>query len=85
MNDPHRQTAYCQCNPCKLDRESNCLNPDECIKEAKRRIDLIPPKLNPTHQGYHHGNLSLTRMRKDQNVRARAEDGEILFDSTVTF
>ena len=45
---------------------------------------MIPPKLNPTHPGYHHGNLSLTRTRKEQNIRAKASNDEILFDPTIT-
>jgi ribonuclease HI len=67
-----------------MDRENNCINLDKCALEAKKRIKLIPPKLNPTHQGYHHENLSLTRTRKGQNMRVRAENGAILFDSTIT-
>ena len=84
QDDPHRPSAYCLCRPCKVDREKNCINPNECTLEAKRRIKLIPPKLNPTHQGYHHGNLSLTRTRKGQNMRAQVENGAILFDPTIT-
>jgi hypothetical protein len=45
---------------------------------------VIPPKLNPMHQGYHHGNLSLIRMRKGQNMRVQVENGAILFDPIIT-
>ncbi len=75
---------YCPCNLCKNNCEKFCLNPDECAKEAKRRVDLILAKLNPTHQTYHHRNLSLTRSRKDLNIRARAENSAILFNLTIT-
>ena len=84
QNNPHRQSTYCPCNPCKNNCKKHCLNPDECAKEVKRRVDLILPKLYPSHQVYHHGNLSLMRMRKKLNVRARAENGVILFDLTIT-
>ena len=84
QEDPHRESAYCQCRPCQSDRNLNCLDPNACAKEAKIRIDLIPSKLNPTHQGYHHGNLSLTRTRKEQNARAKATNDAITFDPTIT-
>ena len=83
-DDPHRPSAYCQCRPYKADREQNCINPDACALEAQKRIELIPPKLNPTHPGYHHGNLSLTKRRRDQNVIVRETNGTILFDPTIT-
>jgi hypothetical protein len=35
-DDPHRQSTYCQCRPCRIDRENNCINPDECALEAKK-------------------------------------------------
>jgi ribonuclease HI len=84
QDDPHRPTAYCQCRPCRTDKEQNCVNPDACAQEAKKRIEMIPPKLNPTHLGYHHGNLSLTRRRRDQNTLAKTTNDAILFDPTIT-
>jgi len=83
QNDPHNQSAYCQCHPCKIDRKKNCLNPDTCATEAKKRVEMIPPKLNPTHPGYHHRNLSLTRTRKEQNSRAKVTNDAILFNPTI--
>jgi hypothetical protein len=84
QDDPHRPTAYCQCHPCRTDKEQNCVNPDACAQEAKKRIEMIPPKLNPMHLGYHHGNLSLTRRRRDQNTLAKTTNDAILFDLTIT-
>jgi hypothetical protein len=55
-----------------------------CAEEAKKIIDLIPPKLNPMYQGHQHGNLSLTKTRKEHNITARATNDTILFDPTIT-
>jgi hypothetical protein len=83
-DDPHRNSAYCQCSPCQADRSHNCLDPNACTKEAKKRIDLILPKLNPTYQGHQHRNLSLTKTRKECNITARATNDTILFDPAIT-
>ena len=64
-------------------KKDHCLDPNACAKEAKKIIDLIPPKLNPTYQGHQHGNLSLTKIRKKHNITTRATNDTILFDPTI--
>lgn len=44
---------------------------------------MIAPKLNPLRRDGH-GNLSLTRTRKTLNETARANQGPIIFDPTLT-
>ncbi|KAF8493203.1 hypothetical protein F5888DRAFT_1569885, partial [Russula emetica] len=83
-DNPHRPTIYCRCNDCLNDQDKLCWTPHECAKEALTRIQLIFPKLNPLSRDDHHGNLSLTPTRKYRNKVAREENGEILFDPTIT-
>ena len=47
------------------------------------RLNKITPKLNPLRRD-EHGNLSLTRTRKTLNKMARANQGPIIFDPTLT-
>ena len=74
---------YCQCCLCRMDREQNCINLDACMQEAKKRVKMIPLKLNLMHLEYHHGNLSLTRRRRDQNAIAKTMNNTILFDPMI--
>jgi ribonuclease HI len=48
------------------------------------RLEGIAPKLNPTHPIPPYGNLSLTKRRRVQNTMAKENNGEILFDPTIT-
>ena len=52
--------------------------------DALARIDLIVPKLNPLDPGDNHDNLSLTPARKNNNREARATNGKIRFDPSIT-
>jgi ribonuclease HI len=81
---PHQQIRFCYCQDCSRDRELGCQNPNACAIEALTRIEQIALKLNPISPGNEHGNLSLTQRRKKGNVTARAQDGDILFDPTIT-
>jgi len=80
----HRPTIYCRCHDCNEDRNSHCWTPHECATEALTRLNLIFPKLNPLSNDDRHGNLSLTPNRKYQNTIAKENNGEILFDPTLT-
>jgi ribonuclease HI len=81
---PHRPSNYCRCHDCQEDRNCHCWTPHECAKEALTRINKIFPKLNPLHGDNRHGNLSLTPNRKRENDTAKMENGNILFDPTIT-
>jgi hypothetical protein len=63
---------------------NNLLLPNLCAMEALTHIQETAPKLNPINLGKPHDNLSLTRRRKAQNKEERLEEGEILFDPTIT-
>src|ERR1700748_1716521 len=44
----HCQRRNCSCNQGQTARKDlNCPNPDRCFKQAKKLIDLLPPKWNP--------------------------------------
>ncbi|KAH9061793.1 hypothetical protein EDB83DRAFT_2172479, partial [Lactarius deliciosus] len=74
----------CACIDCIEDRINKCRDPHRCATEAQTRIQETAPKLNPLSLSNPHDNLSLTKRRKDQNISAREENGEILFDPTIT-
>jgi hypothetical protein len=63
---------------------NNLLLPNLCAMEALTHIQETAPKLNPINLGKPHDNLSLTRRRKARNEEERLEEGEILFDPTIT-
>jgi hypothetical protein len=75
--------AYCQCHPYRIDKKQNCINSNAYTQEAKKRIEMIPLKLNPMHLEYHYENLSLTRRRRDQNTIAKTTNDAILFDPII--
>ncbi|KAA1466380.1 RnaseH-domain-containing protein [Dentipellis sp. KUC8613] len=80
---PHRNAINCKCPPCKLDRQKGCPHPNKCAQKALNVINGIAPKLNPKHE-YPPDNLSFTHRRKQQNIVAHRENGEITFDPSVT-
>ena len=79
----HRKNRNCTCQECRNDRSTGCKNPHKCAAEALARLNLIPPKHNPTRQDPPDG-MSLTRTRKLRNERAKQDNGEILFDLSIT-
>ena len=81
---PHSPQTYCYCPDCSRDRENGCRNPHACATEALTRLEQILPKFNPLSPGHNHGNHSLTRRRKRRNQIAKAINGEILFDPSIT-
>lgn len=88
LNNLHPEGTHfplfsCHCEDCSTDRLNGCENPQRCAIEAQKRLDRITPKLDPKRQT-HPDNLSLTRRRKQKNVAAAAEGGDITFDPTVT-
>jgi hypothetical protein len=84
VNPPHYLITFCYCQDCSNDRYNSCQNPHACATEAQNQLEHITPKLNPLSPGNGHGNLSLTRRRKKQNETAKAQNGEILFDPSMT-
>ena len=84
-NNPenHRHTNFCNCSACEEDNRKNCTHPHDCATEALARIQATTPKTNPLYPE-RHDNLSLTKRRKDQNKKAKEENGTITFDPTMT-
>ena len=60
-----------------------CSNLHKCATEALTRLNLIPPKHNPTKQEPP-DRMSLTRIQKLRNDRARQCDREITFNPLIT-
>ena len=83
QHQTHRRNRNCTCQDCTNDRVLGCNNPHKCATEALTRLDLIPPRHNPTRQDPPDG-LSLTRTRRQRNDWARQNDGEITFDPSMT-
>jgi ribonuclease HI len=80
----HRETPFCECDPCIADQENGCYNPHECASEAQTRLQQIPPRLNPKNPGERQDGLSLTRTRKLNNETARQNNGRVTFDPSLT-
>jgi hypothetical protein len=83
-DNQHTPSLLCICIECSRDRIRGCRNPHTCAKEALTRVTGIAPKLNPLSETGPHDNLTLTPNRKARNRAARATNGIILFDPTVT-
>ncbi|KAI0047074.1 hypothetical protein FA95DRAFT_1493083, partial [Auriscalpium vulgare] len=79
----HAARRNCACIDCRFDRITGCENPHRCAEEARARINNILPKLNPMEHTPTDG-LSLTHRRQRQNDTAKAAQGVITFDPTVT-
>ncbi len=59
-NPGHHPTNYCNCQPCREDRDKNCTHPHDYATEALARLQLTIPIMNPLDHGTGHNNLSLT-------------------------
>ena len=79
----HQPNLTCICRDCVRDRRGGCQHPHACAEEALNRLNLIAPKLNPLQRDGH-GNLSLTKRRTMTNEIAKANNGSILFDPSIT-
>ena len=80
----HRPTNYCNCQACTKDHKRDCIHSHDCAKEALARINKMIPKLNPLYPENRPDNLTLTKRRKEQNKKAKEENGAIIFDPSVT-
>ena len=86
LQHPTHQTNHeCIRQDCARERTQGCMNPqpEGCAMEVLTRLNLIPPKYNPTKQDLPDG-MSLTRSRKLRNQIARQNNGEITFDPSMT-
>ena len=79
----HQPNLLCICRGCVRDRIDGCRHPHACAEEARERLNLIAPKLNPLRTD-EHGNLSLTRRRKAANALAKERQDAITFDPSLT-
>ena len=79
----HQKNRNCGCQKCSHNRSTGCENPHKCATEALTRLNLIPPKHNPTRQDPPN-RMSLTRTWKLRNKRAKQENGEIIFNLSIT-
>ena len=79
----HQQNQECPCHNCSEDRTKGCEHPQDCASEALIRLNLIPPRYNPTQQGAIDG-LSLTKSGKIRNKMAEQNNNEVTFDPSIT-
>ena len=82
-NPLHQQDLRCICPDCVGDRIHGCRQPQMCAQEAADRLNAIAPKFNPLKRE-NHGNFSLTRRRTERNEIAKATQGYIVFDPSIT-
>ncbi|KAK0489652.1 hypothetical protein EDD18DRAFT_1081078, partial [Armillaria luteobubalina] len=76
----HKTRKDCKCVDCKRDRwEAKCDNPHKCAYMAKCLLDNLVDKWDPRRPDQI-DNLSLTMEQKEENVRARPENGLICFN-----
>ncbi|KAH9850138.1 hypothetical protein C2E23DRAFT_735683 [Lenzites betulinus] len=83
-DDAHTDRDTCACAGCSTDRDVlGCPAPNVCARTASRAVQNLIPSWNPRVDGNVDG-LTLTRTRKVANSEARADQGRIVFDPSVT-
>ncbi|EIW58190.1 uncharacterized protein TRAVEDRAFT_124253, partial [Trametes versicolor FP-101664 SS1] len=79
----HRSGRTCACAPCQTDREERgCPDPHACAVAARKAVDKIVQKWKPATQ--QDDGLSLTPTRRERNSNAAAEEGDLLFDPSIS-
>ncbi|KAH7906850.1 hypothetical protein BJ138DRAFT_1015552, partial [Hygrophoropsis aurantiaca] len=63
LNTLHRQSPFCDCGICNMDRTKGCIDPNKCATRAKLILKNLTPKFNVTHSPPE-DNLTLTHRRK---------------------
>ena len=61
LHPEHCTTNFCSCPDCLTDSRKGCLHPNDCVKEALKRLTVIPLKSNLIGPRLAHDNLSLTK------------------------
>ncbi|KAI0326649.1 hypothetical protein GY45DRAFT_1258552, partial [Cubamyces sp. BRFM 1775] len=80
----HRNSAEYPCMECVCDRvDTECDNLARCAAAARKVIGKLLPKWRPDGTRTE-DNLTLTRKRLEENEVARAENGRIVFNPTIT-
>ncbi|KAH9839781.1 uncharacterized protein C8Q71DRAFT_677175, partial [Rhodofomes roseus] len=75
--------TQCNCTSCALATASGCRHPLKCIDAARRILYALDYKWDPYADSPNDG-LSLTQHRKDSNAEALDNDGEVVFNPSVT-
>lgn len=80
----HRTTQKCGCVPCDEDRRlRGCDNPHRCAVAAAKLLENLMPVWKDEDAQVSDG-LTLTARRVQLNADARAENGRMVFDPTIT-
>ncbi len=80
----HRNMPSCKCYDCTRDREvKGCDNPSRCVQAAQRLIERLRQIWKPTEERLSDG-LTLRPTQKRENVVARREGTEVIFNPTVS-
>jgi ribonuclease HI len=84
MTREHLDRRNCACAYCREDRLAySCQAPNKCYKMAERLLEQIQPKWHPNNHPHADG-LTHTTNRRQTNINARKENGEILFNPSLT-
>ncbi len=80
----HRARPTCACAACSSDRERlSCTNPHRCGEAAAKLVSKLQPLWRPEQTRPTDG-LSLTKHRKDSNLRARTSKDRVTFDPSIS-
>ncbi|RDX53126.1 hypothetical protein OH76DRAFT_1316751, partial [Lentinus brumalis] len=80
----HRARPTCPCAACTSDRDRlDCTNPHRCAEAAAKLIHKLQPLWRP-EPNRHTDGLSLTKRRKERNLRAAASNDRVIFNPTIS-
>ncbi|KAH9836137.1 uncharacterized protein C8Q71DRAFT_708925, partial [Rhodofomes roseus] len=83
INQSASQQAECECPKCIDARRRGCRNPEGCREAAGRLLNNLSAKWNPSAEP-EADNLTLTKKRKEKNMKAIEEGGQAIFDPSLT-
>ena len=80
----HTPNPFCPCQDCSIDQAKGCYNPHECAQVAHAKLLWLSPKWNPWGPKNPLDGLSLTPTRKANNLQAKINNDEIIFNPSLT-
>ena len=84
ITNAHTPNPFCPCQDCLTDQEKGCYNPHECAQVALAKLQGLSPKWNPWGPDNPIDGLSLTPTQKANNMQARLNNDEIVFNPSLT-
>jgi len=80
----HTPNPFCPCQDCATDQAKGCYNPHECTQAALAKLQNLSPKWNPWGPENPIDGLSLTPSHKANNLQAKINNDEIVFNLSLT-